>query len=48
MEKNQNQNNPENTQETRLAFLNMRGKLLSHSSKEEREEILESIKEWEN
>ena len=48
MEKNQNQNNPENTQETRLAFLNIRGMLLSYSNKKEREEILESIKEWEN
>lgn len=48
MEKNQNQNNPKNTQETRLAFLNIRGMLLSYSSKEEREKILESIKEWEN
>lgn len=48
MEKNQNQNNPENTQETRLAFLNIRGMLLSYSNKKEREEILENIQEWEN
>ena len=37
------------TQETKkLAFLNVRGMLLSYSNKKEREEILESIKEWEN
>lgn len=48
MEKKQNQNNPENTQETRLAFLNIRGMLLSYSSKEELEKILENIQEWEN
>ena len=48
MKQNKNQNNPENTQETRLAFLNIRGMLLSYSNKEEREKILESIKEWEN
>lgn len=47
MKQNKNQNNPE-TQETRLAFLNIRGMLLSYSNKKEREEILETLKEWEN
>ena len=47
MNQNKNQNNPE--QETKkLAFLNIRGMLLSYSNKEEREKLLESIKEWEN
>lgn len=48
MEKNQNQNNSETQETKKISFLNIRGMLLSYSNKKEREEILESIKEWEN
>jgi hypothetical protein len=47
MEKNQNQN-PETQETKKLAFLNIRGMLLSYSNQKEREKILENIKEWEN
>ena len=48
MNQKQNKNNPETQEPKKLAFLNIRGMLLSYSNKKEREEILESIKEWEN
>jgi hypothetical protein len=38
----------ENQEPKKLAFLNIRGMLLSYSNQKEREKILESIKEWEN
>ena len=48
MNQKQNKNNPETQETKKLAFLNIRGMLLSYSNKEEREKLLESIKEWEN
>ena len=48
MKQKQNQNNPETQETKKLSFLNIRGMLLSYSNKEEREKILETLKEWEN
>ncbi len=48
MKQNKNQNNNPEQETKKLAFLNIRGMLLSYSNQKEREKILESIKEWEN